>query len=370
MMKLNIERETLLEPLQMVIGVVERRQTMPILANVLLATEGAQLSVIATDTEIELIAQVTLSESLPHSAELTLPGRKLLDIFRTLPDNAQIDMQQDQARVLIRSSGSRFTLATLPAAAFPRFETTTPRLTQTLSSKELSTLLQRSAFSMAEEDIRHYLNGMLIDLNNNKIRTVATDGHRFSMNAQTIDTQDKNAQVILPRKSVLELLRLLKHRNAEEVILEIGENHVRVNHPTFTFTSRLIDGRFPSYERVLPKEKGNCITLDRETLKSALMRVFILSNEQLRVVRFQLRPNFLHILTNNPEQEEAEEILSVDYTGEELEISFTLPYVLDVLNTITTNTVRLAFAEGNSRLLIEEPENDAESMFLIMPLKL
>lgn len=370
-MKFNIARKTLLEPLQMVIGVVERRQTMPILGNVLLHAEGTELSLVATDTEIEQVARVTLPEPLSESIQLTLPGRKLLDIFRALPEEATVDIHQDKERVIIRSGGSRFTLATLPADTFPRFEINPPLLTQTLPSKDLSLLLQRSQFAMAEEDVRHYLNGMLIDLKNSKIRTVATDGHRFCMNGKMVYTEEeKSAQLILPRKSVLELSRLLKHENSD-LTMEMGENYLRVSNPSFTFTSRLIDGRFPSYERVLPTEdKGNQVIVDREALKSALMRVFILSNEQLRIVRFQLRSHFLHILTNNPEQEEAEEVLSVEYAGGDLDIAFTLPYLLDVLNTVTTETIRLAFIEGNSRLLLEEPEGGADSMFLIMPVKL
>jgi DNA polymerase-3 subunit beta len=368
-MKLNIERETLLEPLQTVIGVVERRQTMPILANVLLLAEGAQLSVIATDMEIELIANATLTEPVTTPLQLTLSGRKLLDIFRTLPQDATIDLQQDKGRVIVRSGRSRFMLATLPVESFPRFEAATPTLTQTLTQKDFSALLQRSQFAMAQQDVRYYLNGMLIDIKDNKIRTVATDGHRFAMNGKSTETEDKAAQIILPRKSVLELLRLLKHDDSE-LAVEIGDNHIRVSNPAFTFTSRLIDGRFPDYERVLPKEKGNSITLNRETLKDALMRVSILSNEKFRAVRLQLRSGFLHILANNPEQEEAEEILSIDYAGEELDIAFNVVYLLDVLNTITGETIRFTFIDSNSRMLIEEESDDSDSMFLVMPLQL
>ncbi len=368
-MKLNIERETLLEPLHVVIGVVERRQTMPILANVLLIAEGSQLSIVATDMEIELIASATLTEPLAEPIQLTLPGRKLLDIFRTLPEGASVDLQQDKERVIVRSGRSRFILATLPVESFPRFEAATPTLTHSLTQKDLSALLQRSQFAMAQQDVRYYLNGMLIDVKHNKIRTVATDGHRFAMNGRPVDTNDKTAQVILPRKSVLELLRLLKNDGAE-LAVEIGENHIRVSNPAFTFTSRLIDGRFPDYERVLPMEKGNSITLNRDALKDALMRVSILSNEKFRIVRLQLRSGFLHILANNPEQEEAEEVLSIDYAGEELDIAFNVLYLLDVLNTITTETIRFAFIDANSRMLIEEMDDAADSMFLVMPLQL
>jgi DNA polymerase-3 subunit beta len=369
LMKLSLERETLLEPLQMVIGVVERRQTLPILANVLLTVEGSQLSVTATDMEIELIANATLSEPVSEPIQLTISGRKLLDIFRTLPEGATVDLQQDKERVIVRSGRSRFILSTLPVASFPKFEALAPSLTPSLSQKDLSMLLQRSHFAMAQQDVRYYLNGMLFDVKDNKVRTVATDGHRFAMNGKATNTDGKTAQVILPRKGVLELLRLLKQDEAL-LAVEIGENHMRVKNDAFTFTSRLIDGRFPDYERVLPKEKVSGVSLNREALKDALMRVSILSNEKFRAVRLQLRSEFLHILANNPEQEEAEEVLSVDYAGEELDIAFNVVYLLDVLNTITTETVRLAFIDANSRMFVEEEIEGADSMFLIMPLQL
>lgn len=370
-MKLNIEREVLLEPLQTVIGVVERRHTLPILANVLLSVEEARLSITATDTEIELISSATMAEPLAKPMQITLPGRKLLDIFRTLPEGATIDLQQDPSkeRVIMRSGRSRFILSTFPAESFPRFKAATPILTQSITQRDLSLLLQRSQFAMAQQDVRYYLNGMLLDVKDNKIRTVATDGHRFVMNGKSMDTDDKNAQMILPRKSVLELLRLLKQDDAE-LTMDIGQNHVSIRSPAFTFTSRLIDGRYPDYERVLPQSKGGSFIVNREALKEALQRVSILSNEQFRTVRLEVRSGFLHVLANNPEQEEAEEVLSVDYTGEELDIAFNVSYLMDVLNTVTTENIRLTFIDANSRMLIEEADGTTESMFLIMPLQL
>lgn len=366
-MKLSIEREALLEPLQMVIGVVERRQTLPILANILLTVENTQLSVTATDMEIELVASTTLPSST-DSVQLTVSGRKLLDIVRTLPEGATIDLQQDKERLIVRSGRSRFILATLPVASFPRFETASPVLTLSLTQKDLSHLLQRSHFAMAQQDVRYYLNGMLLDVKDNKIRAVATDGHRFAMTGKEIGVVDKTMQIILPRKGVLELLRLLKQDDAE-LNIEMGENHIRIVSAGFTFASRLIDGRFPDYERVLPKSAGNTVTLNADTLKSALMRVSILSNEKFRAIRLQLRSGFLHILANNPEQEEAEEILSVDYSGEELDIAFNVVYLLDVLNTVTAEMIRLTFIDANSRMFMEEADG-SDSMFLIMPLQL
>lgn len=365
MMKLSIEREALLEPLQMVIGVVERRQILPILAHVLLTIEDTQLSVTGTDMEIELTASVAVAPT--NSAQLTVSGRKLLDIVRTFPNGATIDLQQDKERLIVRSGRSRFVLATLPVDTFPRFGTVLSTLTVPLTQKELSSLLQRTHFAMAQQDVRYFLNGMLTDIKNNKIRTVATDGHRFAMSGKAVDILDKTAQAILPRKGVLELLRLLKQDDSA-LSMEIGENHMRVLCDTFTFTSRLIDGRFPDYEQALLKHEGHAVTLDREMLKSALMRVSILSNEKFRIVRLQLRAGFLHILANNPEQEEAEEILPLDYAGEGLEIAFNVSYLLDVLNTTTAQSVQLTFMSENDSVFIEEESTD--SMFLIMPMQL
>lgn len=368
-MKLRIERSTLLEPLQRVTGVVERRQTLPILANVLLTLKNTQLAITATDMEIELIASAMI-EPMAAPEQFTVSGRKLLDIVRTLPEGAHIDLQQDQdkTRLILRSGHSRFVLATLPVDTFPRFEAVSPTLKLPFTHKALHNLLQRSHFAMAQQDVRYYLNGMLLDVKDSKIRAVSTDGHRFAMNGKTIDPMSEATQVILPRKGVLELLRLLEHDDTE-LRVEIGQNHLRVVSEDFIFTSRLIDGRFPDYERVLTKELGNTVTLDKEALKDALLRVSILSNEKFRTVRLQLQNNSLHILANNPEQEEAEETLAVDYAGEELDVAFNVAYLLDVLNTVATDTIRLTFIDANSRMLMEETD-ETDSLFLIMPLQL
>lgn len=366
-MKLSIQREALLEPLQLVIGVVERRQTLPILANVLLKIEDSQLSIAATDLEIELIARTTLSEAVKEMAQVTVPGRKLLDICRTLPEGASIDLQKDKDRLIARSGRSRFILATLPVESFPRFEENPSSLEFTIDQKDLNVLFQRSHFAMAQQDVRYYLNGMLLDLKQGKIRTVATDGHRFAMNGKSTNTEH-STQVIVPRKGILELLRLLKSEDSQ-VNVSVSENQLRVHGNDFTFTSKLIDGRFPDYERVMPKEAGKSVILDRDALKEALMRVAILSNEKFRAVRLQLRPGLLHILANNPDQEEAEEILSVDYAGNELDIAFNVNYLLDVLNTVSAGNIKLTFIDANSRMFMEEVDGE-DSLFLVMPVQL
>lgn len=367
-MKLSIQREALLEPLQLVIGVVERRQTLPILANVLLRVDGPQLSITATDLEVELIARIVLDEPAKEPAQVTVPGRKLLDICRTLPEGATIDLQRDKERLIARSGRSRFILATLPVDSFPRFEEGQSTIEFSIGEKQLNNLFQRSHFAMAQQDVRYYLNGMLIDVKDGKIRTVATDGHRFAMNGHDAPDNKHAAQVIVPRKGIMELLRLLKSDD-NNVNVSVGENQMRVHGNAFTFTSKLIDGRFPDYERVMPKEAGKFLLIDRDTLKEALMRVAILSNEKFRAIRLQLRSGLLHILANNPDQEEAEEILSVDYAGDELDIAFNVTYLLDVLNTVSAGNIKLTFIDANSRMFMEEAEGQ-DSLFLVMPLQL
>ncbi|HVV67639.1 MAG TPA: DNA polymerase III subunit beta [Gammaproteobacteria bacterium] len=368
-MNLTIQREALLEPLQLVIGVVERRQTMPILANVLLTVEDDVLSVTATDLEIELIGRSRLEAPVKEPMQITISGRKLLDICRTLPEKVQIDLSQDKERLIVRSGRSRFILATMPVENFPAFEEGQTNLEFSVEQKHFNNLLQRTHFAMAQQDVRYYLNGMLFELKEGKMRTVATDGHRFAMTsiATPLAGQEKT-QVIMPRKGVMELLRLLKNE-ASEVVAVVGENHLRVRGEAFTFTSKLIDGRFPDYERVLPKTTGKFVAVDRDALREALMRVAILSNEKVRAVRLQLRSNLLHILANNPEQEEAEEVLTVDYDGEDMEIAFNVTYLLDVLNTVNTGEIKLTFLDANSRMFMEEANNE-DSLFLIMPLQI
>ncbi len=370
-MKLTLSRETLLEPLQLVIGVVERRQTLPILANVLLTLEGQSLAITATDLEIELIGLVTLDEPVAERTQVTVSGRKLLDICKTLPPGSSIDLQKDKDRVIVRSGRSRFILATLPVDTFPRFEETEANLEVTIGQKGLGQLLQRTHFAMAQQDVRYYLNGMLLEIKDSKIRTVATDGHRFAMNVflNQENIAAPASQVILPRKGVLELMRLLKNDDFDTTTV-VGQNFVRVKGNGFTFTSKLIDGRFPDYERVLPQEDGNRVILDRDVLREALIRVAILSNEKFRAIKFQLRPGLLHILANNPEQEEAEEALSVNYSGAELDIAFNVTYLLDVLNTLAPGDIKLTFTDTNNRMFIEEADSEGNSLFLVMPLQL
>jgi DNA polymerase-3 subunit beta len=377
-MNLTIPRDILRDPLQLVIGVVERRQTMPILANVLFTLDKDVLAITATDTEIELISKISL-ESPQELGQVTVSARKLFDICRSLPPGADMHFTGDEGRLIVRSGRSRFVLATLPVEDFPNFEESQTHLELVLPQQELLHLLQQTHFAMAQQDVRYYLNGLLLEIKDNCIRAVSTDGHRFAMSTlQTALGDHAPIQVILPRKGVLELMRLLKNEESasvrpeearEGVTLTIGENHLRVRSPTFTFTSKLIDGRFPDYERVLPKDAGKSLLINRSSLKEALIRAAILSNEKFRALRLQLSNGELHMLANNPEQEEAEEILTVDYAGEDLDIAFNVGYLLDALNAIAGEEVKLTFTDANSRIFIEDAQG-SNSLFLVMPMQL
>lgn len=366
-MKLSITRDSLLKPLQAVIGVVERRQTMPILANVLLVAKNGALTVTATDLEVELVAEAEV-EKVDVPGEITVPGRKILDIARALPDGSKVGLQLEGDRLVLKSGRSRFTLSTLPAAEFPLVEKVDATSRLRLPQKEVARLLDKTQFSMAQQDVRYYLNGLLLETSKKRVRAVATDGHRLAMCDISIENQDVTAgQVIIPRKGVLELHRLLG--GAAEVELAIGSNHVRAQLDGIRFTSKLIDGRFPDYERVVPSGNTATLVADRETLRAALQRAAILSNEKYRGVRLDLAKGTLRIQANNPDQEEARDEIEVEYGGAEMEIGFNVTYLLDALAAIDGETVEIDFVDANSSCLIRAPKASA-NRYVVMPMRL
>jgi DNA polymerase-3 subunit beta len=364
-MKFRAARDVLLKPLQAVIGVVERRQTMPILSNVLLVAKGNDLAVTATDLEVELVAQAEVA--VETEGEITVSGRKLLDICRALPEGSDVDISLSGEKVVVRSGRSKFSLATLPAAEFPTVEDIKSGQTVTVEQAVLGRLIEKTHFSMAQQDVRYYLNGMLVETGGKHLRAVATDGHRLALCEAEVDVAVDEQQVIVPRKGVLELQRLLSGEGT--VDLELGENHVRVQLAGIRFTSKLIDGRFPEYERVIPQDSSNEITADREALRGALQRTAILSNEKYRGIRLIIRDSGVVMQAHNPEQEEAEEELEVAYSGEDIEIGFNVNYLLDALGAVDGDEVSLSVQDGNSSCLIRKPGSN-ESKFVVMPMRL
>ena len=365
-MKLTAEREKLLAPLQAVIGVVERRQTMPVLANVLLGVREGQLAITASDLEVELVAATEVS--VHQAGDITVPGRKFLDILRALPEKASVSVSVEAEKVVIKAGRSRFSLTTLPAAEFPVIDDINAQQTVKIPRKELLRLLEKTHFSMAQQDVRYYLNGMLLEIDAMSLRAVATDGHRLALCETELAAKAKTSQqVIVPRKGVLELQRVLTDEGTAEIA--IGTNHVRCQIGDVRFTSKLIDGRFPDYSRVIPAAAPNAIHADRDVLRQALQRAAILSNEKYRGIRITVKKNMLTVQAHNPEQEEAEEEIEVKYEGNDLEVGFNVNYLLDALAVIDGQEVELGLTDSNSSCLIRSPGN-ASARYVVMPMRL
>ena len=367
-MKFTVVREALLKPLQLAAGVVERRQTLPVLANVLLSLEGGLLRVTGTDLEVEMQGSLPL-EGAAEPGQITVPARKLLDICRSLPDGTTVSFALDaENRMRIQSGRSRFTLATLPAEDFPEVERETGRIQFRAKQSRLKRLLDQTSFAMAQQDVRYYLNGMLWEISSGRLRAVATDGHRLALADMAVEASlEAKIQAILPRKGVQELVRLLAEEAEAQVV--IGTNHVRVESPECCLTTKLVDGAYPDYERVLPRNGNRIVEGDRENLRQAFYRTAILSNEKYRGVRLALTRGLLTAVANNPEQERAEEEISVDYDGGQLEVGFNVGYLLDVLNALSGDRVRFSLADANSSVLLTDP-GDSDSAYVIMPMRL
>ncbi len=366
-MQFEIDRDSLLRPLQAVIGVVERRQTLPVLANVLLEIGDGRLAVTATDLEVELRAQVDLEAGEP--GQVTVPARKLMDIVRNLPDDSRVTVTRESERVVVRAGRSRFALTTLPAEDFPTVDQVEASHRVSVPQAQLRWLIEKTHFAMALQDVRYYLNGLLVELAPQHLRAVATDGHRLAMAelAPNLDLEEPT-QVIVPRKGIQEMLRLLDS-SEDPVELVLGTGHVQVTLPEIRFTSKLIDGRFPDYQRVIPAEDGPSAQVDRETLRKALVRASILSNEKYRGVRFGFEPEQLRIQSNNPEQEEAEEEIPASFDGDAIEIGFNASYMLDALAAIDEPSVTVYVRDGSSSALVLG-EKGRDARYVVMPMRL
>ncbi len=366
-MHIEILRESLLKPLQTVIGVVERRQTMPVLANVLLLAREGELTLIASDSEVELSARI--EAPISEQADLTLPGRKLFDILRALPEGANIHLHSEDGRATLKSGRSRYTLATLPADDFPTVENLPSETELRIPADKLKRLIERTQFAMAQNDVREYLNGLLLELDHSHLRTVATNGHRLAFSEQSLE-QDlgEQRQIILPRKAVQEIQRLLSDAEGE-VLLSLAAGHIRVRVANVGMTSKLIDARYPDYQRVIPQNNTRVMLADRAGLKAALARAAILCNDKVKGVRLELEDWVLRIRAHNTQQEEAEEEIEVNYSGGPLEIGFNVAYVLDALNALSGDLAKFSLSDHVSSCLISEAESD-DSRYVIMPMRL
>jgi DNA polymerase III subunit beta len=366
-MRFSIQREALLKPLQQVVGVVERRQTLPVLANLLVVADGERVTFTGTDLEVEMAAG-TAAENV-EAGEITVPARKLFDICRALPDGAKIDFKLNGDRVSISAGRSRFTLATLPASEFPVIDNIELSEQISLPEATLKDLMDRTAFAMAHQDVRYYLNGLLLDLREHTLRCVATDGHRLAL----VETGHEAGvssprQIIIPRKGVLELQGLFESGDGA-IDVQFGRNHLRIRRDDVVFTSKLIDGRFPDYEAVIPIGADKQVRLDRDLVRSALQRAAILSNEKYRGVKLEVSPNKLRIVAHNPEQEEAVEEVEAKTSASDLAVGFNVNYLLDALNALQGEEVMLCLRDANSSCLLRAPDSE-QARHVIMPLRL
>ena len=366
-MKFSIQREVFLQPLSQVIGVVERRQTLPVLANFLISAQGNRVSITGTDMEVELIASVEADVS--SEGDTTVPARKLVDIVRMLPEAATILVSLEGDKLTLSSAKSRFTLSTLPATEFPATDQVETMETLKIQEDALKRLLDKTSFAMANQDVRYYLNGLLFEFLDGGLKTVATDGHRLAFCELDGDLGvAQNRQLIVPRKGVLELSRMLS--DSEDLVeLALGKNHIRLVKGSTIFTSKLIDGRFPDYQAVIPVGTDRHINIDRDSFTHALQRASILSNEKYRGVRLEAAGSSIKIIAHNPQHEEAVEELEADLNFDQLAIGFNVTYLLDALMALDSEAITMELKDANSSCLISVP-GGGTNRHVVMPLKL
>jgi DNA polymerase-3 subunit beta len=367
MLKIRTTNDKLLGPLQQVTGIVERRHTLPILSNVLVTASGGKVDFLATDLEV----QITSTAALDGNAEgaVTVGARKLYDILRSLPEDAEVSLEAKENRMTVKAGKSRFNLQTLAAADFPRMvEAREASKTLQLPQKALKDALGLVQFAMAVQDIRYYLNGVLFSVEKDTLRVVATDGHRLSFASRSLEGDHGSVEAILPRKTVLELIKLLGDTD-DPVSLAIGSNQVRFSFGGIEIVSKIVEGKFPDYQKVIPTTHKNRVDLERSTLVQSLNRAAILSNEKIRGVRLVFTKGALSIICTNNEQEEAEEGLAIDYDGDPLDIGFNISYLLDVLNHVESSTVSVTMGDSNSSALVQMPGRE-DFKYVVMPMRI
>jgi DNA polymerase-3 subunit beta len=368
MVLIKTQRDTLLAPLQSVSGIVERRHTLPILSNVLLEKTGDQLTLLATDIEIQITTTAGGAGGDGDGA-VTVGARKLQDILRSLPEASEVSLILEDKRLQVRAGRSRFSLQTLPAADFPRMSLADGEArTFTLTQRAFRQLLGKTQYAMAAQDVRYYLNGLLLQVDGGELRAVATDGHRLAFASVAIEADLARQEMILPRKTVLELNRLLLD-NDDALTITLAANQVRFAFGSVVLVSKLIDGKFPDYERVVPPSLRNHMSVGRQTLMQAMNRAAILTNEKFRGVRVVLGENVLKLIAANAEQEEAQEEIEVNYQGEAIDVGFNVGYLLDVLNNVQTDEIQWSFNDANSSALITVPGNE-RFKYVVMPMRI
>lgn len=365
----KIEKEALLKPLQIVVGIVERKQTMPILSNILIKKEFNKISFTATDLEIQISTRIEVEGDDLKQDAITVGAKKLQEILRILPDQSRISLEVKESKVQIKSNKSRFNLQSLPAQDFPTLNNQLEQSRKiTLSQPALKKLLASVQYAMALQDVRYYLNGVLFIVEGNQAKAVATDGHRLAYNAITIADAGEKSEVIIPRKVIVELSKLLSDDDEDEIEIEFSAQQLRARFSGIEMTTKLIDGKFPDYQRVIPNY-SNHLSINRLLVLQALQRAAILSNEKFRGVRFVLTEKNLCVISNNSEQEEAQVEIETDYHGEAIDIGFNVNYLLDGLSNLHSELAIFSFGSPNSSILISSP-NDQEFRYVVMPMRI
>jgi len=368
-MNINIQKETLEKPLSQVIGVVEKRQTLPILGNVYLELNQSVLTLVGSDLETEITTRVEGVEG--SDGKTTVSARKLYDICRSLPNESLLSLviEQDN-KMIVKAGKSRFTLQTLGADNYPRLEETHWKHEFSLSQSQLNSLLTRTSFSMAQQDVRYFLNGLLIEIHDNHILSVATDGHRLAKTQVMVESLGIDlVQSIIPRKAVIEIGKFLDATSDDLVNVKLNASHVSIESGNFMFISKLIDGRFPDYEKVIPANLDKHIIINRENLIDILSRAAILSNEKFRGVSLSVDNNVLQVRSHNPDQEHAKDEMEVSYAGEPIEIGFNVNYLLEALKACDSENIDLGLLDPNTSCTFHAQES-ADTLYLIMPMRL
>lgn len=367
---LKCSKEQLLNPLSIVSGIVERRHTLPVLANVLIKKKDKDITFTSTDIEIQIKTQIELEHS-EGNQDTTVNAKKLLDILKALPDDKDVGLNLKDNKFTITSGKSKFNLQTLPANDFPEMAKAGEFTHQiVLKQKQFKDLLNKVQYAMAVQDIRYYLNGLLLIIDKDQLSVVATDGHRLAYASMKNDTGiDGKKDMILPRKTVLELQRLLQD-NENDIQIEMSANQIRFTFNQIELTSKLVEGKFPDYQRVIPTDYEQKITLSRQLLQQSLQRVAILSNEKFKGVRCLIESNTIKISSTNTDQENALEELDVDYTGDSLDIGFNVTYLLDVLSHQKTENIVLNLGKSANQSVLITVEDDADFKYVVMPMRI
>ena len=366
-MNIKINRDTLLKPLSSVSGIVERRHTLPILSNLLLEVKLSKIALTATDMEMQI--SLSVDTAVKEELAITVSAKKLLDICRSLPENAEINLTTQESRLQIKAGKSRFNLQTLPATDYPVMAKAAGNITTiTINQNTLKGLFKQVEFAMAQQDIRYYLNGLLFEVTANRLNVVGTDGHRLSFTSTELSQNYEKQELILPRKTVIELIKLLDDSD-EDVVIEIATGQVNFTFNDIQLISKIIDGKFPDYTRVIPIGHQNSFTVNRMVILLAMQRASILSNEKYRGIRMVIAKNSLRLISTNSEQEEAEEELEINYIGDALDIGFNVTYMIDVLNNVDSENIVFSFADANSSCLVTVPDDD-DYKYVVMPMRI